>query len=62
MIIYLVYKGFKGWEESKIPVSAYTEVTRAAQAADRLNLDRTQKEIEDGVEYCIYNRGVPVNA
>lgn len=62
MVVYLVYKGFKGWEESKTPISAYTEVTDAARAADRLNAERTQQEVEDGVEYCVYNRGVPVNA
>lgn len=60
-MIYIVYKVFKADFAEAIPVAAYTDVIDAAKTADRLNLDRTPQEIEDGVEYYFNNRGVPLN-
>ena len=61
MMIFIVYKNFKGWDETSIPVAAYSKVTDAAASADKLNYDRTPEEIAEGLMYYADVRGVPVN-
>ena len=60
MQVFVVYKTFSDWPTSHTPVAAYTNVTDAVRASDKLMEDRTNEDKMNGIEYYTDLKGVPV--
>ena len=60
MNIFLVFKMFEDWQEPT-PIAAYKTVTRAHEECDKLNLQRSNSELESGMFYYVRNFGVPLH-
>ena len=60
-IIFVVYKTFMDWPESKIPVGAYMNVIDAVKASERLMAERTRDDVMSGMQFYADTRGVTVH-